>query len=461
MSIRASRFAGSFYSADADELNVTVSAYLDQSKERVLPTLVRPIIGIVPHAGYIYSGQIAADLYYSLGKFTSDIKTIVVVGPSHNAEFSGFAVSDVDYFQTPLGDVALDGEKIENLLKKHKSLFVDNHFHENEHSIEVQLPFIQKTLPGAKLIPILVSENNPQALANVLINLMDDKTIILISSDLSHYLKYKDNKIVDAKTIAAIENLRLEDIQPDRACGYSGIQAAMNVASKVGLVCKNISFCNSGDVMPKGKDSVVGYASFLYIRSQDQLEDMQGFFNLKTDIINIVKASTLYGLEHNKCMLLEEFIVPKIGLKLHERYATFVTLKITGQLRGCIGSILPEETILENIIHNAFNAAFMDSRFSALTKKEFEHLEISVSILTRPAVLSFKNRADLISKIRQNVDGLILSYNDYRGVFLPSVWEEIDTKDEFLMALVEKAGLPRDYWTDDIRMKRFEVLALS
>ena len=171
-------------------------------------------------------------------------------------------------------------------------------------------------------------------------------------------------------------------------------------------------------------------------------------------LLQLVKDTISYGLKHHKTMPLE---LTKFPEPLREKRATFVTLQIVGQLRGCIGSLLAYQPLVLDLAHNAYAAAFSDPRFMPLTKQEFEQIEIHISILNEPEPMHFKDEQDLLRQLRPNIDGLILSEKGLHGTFLPSVWESLPNPKDFLEHLKLKAGLPANYWSDTIHIKRYTV----
>ena len=255
--VRPPAVAGAFYPANRDRLKAEVRTYLDGA-ERV-DIDFQPKILIVPHAGYVYSGPVAATGYQLL-RGREDIRRIVMLGPSHHVWFSGLTLPGVDYLETPLGDVAVDGPGATDALTS--PIVTDSPpAHEREHSLEVQLPFVQIVTPGVPVVPLLTGDVDPSDVADVVESLLDDQTLLLVSSDLSHYHDYETARRFDAETAGAIERLDPETIARESACGRTGVQAALHIANRRGYRVQTLDLRNSGDTAGP-RDRVVGYGAF-------------------------------------------------------------------------------------------------------------------------------------------------------------------------------------------------------
>ncbi len=258
-SVRNPAVAGLFYPADPRELHAMIADFLAVADTSVsVPKAI-----IAPHAGYVYSGPIAASAYARLKPARGQITRVVLLGPAHRVGFSGLALSSADYFMTPLGRIAVDQEavkKISHLPKVH----VMDAAHAQEHSLEVHLPFLQEVLGEFSLVPLVVGDAEPGEVAEVLDLLWGGpETLIVISSDLSHYHDYKTAQKLDRATSQAIEQLRIEDIQYDQACGRNPVNGLLHVARRLGLKAKTIDLRNSGDTAGSS-DRVVGYGAYVF-----------------------------------------------------------------------------------------------------------------------------------------------------------------------------------------------------
>jgi AmmeMemoRadiSam system protein B len=255
---RAPAVAGLFYPDDANELRGQVRAFL-----RDIPADgPRPKAIIAPHAGYIYSGPVAARAYARLRPWADSIRRVVLLGPSHRVALRGLAVPSVDTFTTPLGTVPLDRAAIDNL-RDLPYVRVFDQAHALEHSLEVHLPFLQELLSAFRLVPIVVGDAAPQETAGVLERLWGgDETLIVVSSDLSHYHDYATAQRRDATTSRAIEQLNYEAIDYDDACGRAPVSGLLYLARKRGLHVTTLDLRNSGDTAGP-RDRVVGYGAYI------------------------------------------------------------------------------------------------------------------------------------------------------------------------------------------------------
>lgn len=256
--IREAAVAGSFYPGRSEPLVRLIRRML--SEARISPSsVVRGLI--VPHAGYRYSGPIAATAYRTLTG--SSFSRVLLVGPSHFVPVRGAAVSDAAWFRTPLGRVEVDVECTARLAKR-PGVVVDEKAHAREHSLETQLPFLQETVPGFKLIPVAVGDADPEHLADALEPEIVDGTLVVISSDLSHYHDHETARRLDAETAAAIESANLASVTGDRACGSVGINTALVLARRRGWSCRLLDLRTSGDTAGDHR-RVVGYGAFALV----------------------------------------------------------------------------------------------------------------------------------------------------------------------------------------------------
>jgi len=452
MSVRAPAVAGMFYPSEPAMLAGEITEYLDQVGEnRLCPGF--PKIVIVPHAGFIYSGAVAAHAYDLLRPARGVVKRVVLMGPCHRVAVRGLALPGASAFDTPLGRIPIDAQG-EDLVRKLPQVCVMPATHAQEHAIEVQLPFLQQVLGPFSLLPFVVGAASPEQVAEVIEKLWGgEETLIVISSDMSHYRPYAAARAMDEGTAKAIVDLD-PGINHEQACGATPISGALLVAQRRGLKPRLLDLRNSGDTAG-GKDRVVGYASFAFE------DERRG-------------SPRAYSAEHGKVLLdaarqsigagLAIAPVPELPdhAWLRELRASFVTLKQKGRLRGCIGMLEATRPLGTDVLANARAAAFSDPRFKALTKPELASLEIEVSVLSRPARIIFEDHADLLRQLEPGKDGLIIESGSgaaaRRGTFLPQVWESIPESEQFIAQLKLKAGMPADTRTTACRFKRYRVV---
>ncbi|EXJ14549.1 AmmeMemoRadiSam system protein B [Imhoffiella purpurea] len=255
--IRQPAVADRFYPGDVAELEGMLDAYLSSAEVHAPP----PKALIVPHAGYLYSGPVAASAYATLAPVSRILSRVVLLGPSHRVPLHGIATSLATAFATPLGLVQIDREAVERALRLAQVRPMEA-AHALEHSLEVQLPFLQRVLDDFKLAPFVVGETSAEAVAKLLERLWGGpETLIVVSSDLSHYLDYDSANQIDRLTSAAIESLSPDDIGPDHACGRYPLRGLLVLARRLGLKVQRLDLRNSGDTAGT-RDQVVGYGAY-------------------------------------------------------------------------------------------------------------------------------------------------------------------------------------------------------
>jgi AmmeMemoRadiSam system protein B len=258
-SVRNPAVAGLFYPGDPRELHAVMADYLRSARaDSGVPKAI-----IAPHAGYVYSGPIAASAYALLKPARGRISRVVLLGPAHRVGFHGLALPTAEYFMTPLGCITVDQEAVKKISRLPQVCVMDA-AHAQEHSLEVHLPFLQEVLGEFNLVPLVVGDAEPEEVGEVLDVLWGGpETLIVISSDLSHYHDYKTAQKLDRATSQAIEQLRLEDIQYDHACGRNPVNGLLYVARRLGLKAKTVDLRNSGDTAGT-YDRVVGYGAYVF-----------------------------------------------------------------------------------------------------------------------------------------------------------------------------------------------------
>jgi hypothetical protein len=259
--VRSPAVAGLFYPEDPQELRKTVEAQLAQAPAQGGVGCLKAVI--VPHAGYVYSGAVAAVAYAQLASLRDVVRRVVLVGPSHRVAFDGLAVSAVDAFETPLGLVEVDRPAVERVLALPQVQVLDA-AHAREHSLEVQLPFLQQVLSEFRLVPLVVGNATAEEVAEVLESVWGEaETLVVVSSDLSHYLPYDAAQALDRATARAIERLEPAEIHFDQACGRLPVQGLLLAARRHGLHAQTLDLRSSGDTAGS-RDSVVGYGAYAF-----------------------------------------------------------------------------------------------------------------------------------------------------------------------------------------------------
>ncbi|MEK9165356.1 MAG: AmmeMemoRadiSam system protein B [Patescibacteria group bacterium] len=452
ITIRPALLAGSFYPADPKELRQLIAKFLNQSRTPKITGDIKALIS--PHAGLVYSGAVAAYGYKALFKnIRKKSITIIIIGPSHRYSLTGLAIDDSDYWQTPLGKTALNADLRDKLVKSSDLFKIDSLPHkQQENSLEIQLPFLQTVLDDFKILPVLVNQLTDDELeqaSRALAQQIDNDTIIIASSDLSHYPIYDQANFADEKVNHAILSGQISKLRqtvynleqrniPNLATCLCGQQAVEVVMETAGIMqardIKLLKYANSGDTEIGDKLEVVGYGSIIFI-SQNQNFKIDGQNQKK--LIEIARQSVESHITRGA--------VPEFNENspiLNKQLGAFVTLKKHGTLRGCIGVFEPNKPLYKTVSQMAIAAAFCDSRFSPVQKKELPELEYEIS------VLSPLKRARDWREIEIGRHGVEVRQGLHRGVFLPQVAAENNWGlDEFMDALcVHKAGLPHSYW---------------
>jgi len=445
---RPTAVAGTFYPSDKHQLHAMIQGFLDEAPaEGRLPKAI-----IAPHAGYIYSGPVAASVYARLRQGRGKISRVVLLGPSHRVGFRGLAVSSAQWFATPFGQIPIDRQACATLLALPFVQELDQ-AHAHEHSLEVHLPFLQEVLGSFSLVPVVVGDAVPQEVSAVLEELWgQDETLIVASSDLSHYHDYATARRMDADTSKAIESLRQEDIGFEDACGRLPVSGLLIAAKRRGMRVKTVDLRNSGDTAGP-RDQVVGYGAYVVEYPTGEAEP--GLKEKHKEwLLRLARESIRHGLKTGRPLPVELAPLPE---EMKAVRASFVTLEAEAALRGCIGSLEARRPLAQDIAENAYAAAFQDPRFPPLREDELDGLDIHLSLLTPAEPVSFSSEQDLIAQLRPGVDGLILAEGGRRGTFLPSVWQQLPEPAEFLAHLKQKAGLPATYWSDSIKVYRYET----
>ena len=470
--VRPAGVAGGFYPSDPGELTKMMDGLLAQN---TVPQVQGPLVALIcPHAGYVFTGPVAAACFAQLKgrKYTR----VIVIAPSHYVNFPFNSVYDGDAYATPLGQVPVDTEFRAKLARLNSSIKVSDQGHipvrdprsgqmMSEHALEVQLPWLQRTLGDFKLVPIIMGDQNynieralGRALAKALLADSSEartQTLILVSSDLSHYHPYDYANQIDHQTLQAIaewdylslsRNFAMWEhgVQTWEACGGGPIVAGMIAAEGLGATHAHIlKYGNSGDTTDV-KDRVVGYGAVAITPLSAAEAKTSAEFTLtsreKDALMKIARASVETSVRERKTYLVGSTGFPR----LEEARGAFVTLKEHGELRGCIGYITPLKSLAETVRDVASYAALEDSRFTPVTVQELPVLEYEIS------VMSPLRRVLDIKEIKVGKHGLIMKQGDIEGILLPQVpVEEHWDRGTFLEQTCLKAGLPRHAWKDD------------
>lgn len=484
--IRPSALAGKWYPADKSQLTKDIDGYLAEANTVDYKGRIRGIIA--PHAGYIYSGKAAAAGYGMIkGK---PINRVIILAPSHYAAFSGASILDVDFFQTPLGNVPLDKEAVKALRKN--KLFNDyQSAHISEHSIEIQLPFLQRVLKSFKIVPVLISDIGGieySQIADALRPFVDESTLVVASSDFTHqgprfgYVPYASNKELkipelDHRAFNYISKLDQKgfnafiDESGATICGANPIGILIQLMKDTQVI--EADYYTSGDVTGDWNNSV-SYFSIIFVENERKNKGKANYGEgigeeksgsdsgkpRKTTKKEVKKMAEELNKEEQSTALriardtLEQWVSKRkpiddvekkydITETLKDSRGVFVTLTIKGELRGCIGYVTGREPLYKGIIDNAINASTYDPRFSPVEKDELDSIDIEISVMT-PLV-----KAESAEEIQVGVHGLMMKNGMRSGLLLPQVPVEWGwNRQEFLEHTCQKAGMNSNCWKD-------------
>ena len=442
-SVRQPVVAGQFYPSGKKELAEMISRFLGQVELPEIKGQIRALIA--PHAGYVYSGSVAAYGFKAIQG--QNIKKVILIGPSHHQYLSGAVIDGYDAWQTPLGQVDLDAD-LRDILVKENSLFkVDSGPHQPEHCLEVEVPFLQIVLKDFKILPILVSrlsEDELEKVSQTLAKYVDEEALLIASSDMSHYPPYQQANYTDKKVIEAILTGQVAKLQETIGqtakeditnlstclCGRGAVEVIMETARKIGAQkIELLKYANSGDAAVGDKSQVVGYSAIAFFRALSESQ--------KKVLLGIAKASVERYVRERQMPSFE--IADSL---LNKPLGAFVTLKKDGRLRGCLGLFEPNIPLYQVVSQMAVAAATQDARFRPVQADELEDLEYEIS------VLSPLRKIDDWREIELGKHGVQVKQGLHSGVFLPQVATENNWDlDRFMGELCsQKAGLPWDCW---------------
>ncbi|RMF54982.1 AmmeMemoRadiSam system protein B [Candidatus Woesearchaeota archaeon] len=454
--VRESAIAGSWYPNSEEEINKTLSNYFNNVEDAGLEN-IKAII--VPHAGWRFSGRVAAAAFKQLVQHKKDYNTVLILGPSHTSSFDGASIPNATHYETPLGLVKVS-DKTKQLLAE--PLFNSyNEAHKKEHSIEIELPFLQYALSNFEIIPVLIGPRTTvdeiNSIASTLKKYVDNNTLIVVSSDFTHYgprygyIPFTENVSDNIKFLdsLAIDRIKAKDAEGfaeflsetgATICGRHAVLALLFMLQGEDITPQLISYDTSGNITGDYKNSV-SYVSMVFTEPKKEplTKDEQEFLlKLARDTLNYY-----YGLGE-KPVIDESELSPN----LKKIQGCFTTLNKNYNLRGCIGHILPQEELYKCVMDNVISAAVNDRRFLPVRADELDDIKIEISVLSVPEPLEFSSGEDLKNKLRPLVDGVVLRNGMRQSTYLPQVWEQLPDKELFLTSLCKKGGMREDCWKD-------------
>lgn len=451
--------SGQFYDADPKRLSAQIDDFF--AKAKVSPLDKHIDVVIAPHAGYMYSGAVAA--YGFKAAQATRYKTVVILAPSHYFGFDGISVWEEGAFQTPLGTVEVDRDFAKKIIGRDEKIYFAPQAFEQEHSLEVEIPFLQKAFTDFKIVPVIMGqpsfallERFAQALQEAVSDRRD--VLVVVSTDLSHYHNDATARAMDDLTVSTVKAMDVKKLWEScrsratmEMCGYVPVTAALLYAQKRGLKhAQVLRYANSGDIIGD-RDRVVGYASIVIYNdgqashpSPDagakarEVSSAPLTVEQKKRLLQIAKDTIHTYVSTGKVIEVKE-----ADPRLMKDEGAFVTIHKAGRLRGCIGNIIGRQALYLTVRDVAISSATEDPRFSSLTKEELGQIEVEVSVLSKPRVITD------VAEIVLGQHGVIVSQGPFhQGVFLPQVATETGwSREEFLAQLCsQKAGLPPDAW---------------
>lgn len=447
--------AGTWYPASGKSLSSLLDGYINNAELENIPPNILAVI--VPHAGYIYSGPVAAYAYKAVSGL--DVDTVIIVGFSHRKYYDAISVYDRGVFETPLGFLKVDQELAKKLILSHDKFYFNPQAFEGENSIEMELPFIRHIFKDKeiKIVPITMgvqSYKNAEILGDSLYEALKDKDkfLLVASTDLSHYHTYGEANALDGLTLETIKKLDPKELfnkasfKKCELCGVGAVTAVMIAAKKLGADSAEIlKYANSGDITG-GKESVVGYLSAALYKARDRGPETT---DQKSEVDKMLTEEQKEKLLRIAKETLEIYIktTKKLDFKeddpiLNKEMGAFVTLHKDGQLRGCIGNIIGRGPLYLTVRDMAIESSTADPRFPPVTPLELNDIEIEISVLSE---LEKTTNPD---DIEMGTHGVLIRSGFRSGVYLPQVATETGwSKEEFMSSLcAHKAGLPADAW---------------
>ncbi len=401
---------------------------------------------VAPHAGYVYSGSVAASVYRSLGQIADDIDRVILLSPAHRLSFEGIATLGADGFETPLGPVHIAKDLLSVSLSNPGVKILPEAF-QQEHGIETHIPFIKQFLPHAFVLPFVVGCVSVMEVSGLIRSFINTpKTLIVISTDLSHFLNLKAASARDAKTCQKIDMLYYEGLTRDDACGYLPLAGLLKVAQEQDWRVTQLDRKTSADASGN-EDRVVGYCAYGF----EPAETAALPARYRKELLGLVKKVLNYAVTKHKQPGVS---LKKMDFPLMTYRRTFVTYTNGPRLRGCKGTGSICYPLVADVTRNATQAALADRRFQPVTKDEVDDIHIELSILSNDQPIVCRNEDELVAQLKPGEDGLTLQGDGKRAMFLPKVWDKISEPAMFVRRLKEKAGLGANEWPADMTCAR-------
>ncbi|QFT91611.1 hypothetical protein FIU86_02075 [Roseovarius sp. THAF9] len=443
--MRQPAVAGTFYPAAPDALWSEAESCITRGTSGWRPEGSVPRAIISPHAGYRFSGWLTGAAWRATARGRPS--TIVILSPSHAHAFDGIALPSQKGYAMPRFDVMIDRPAANGLVQAGLA-HVEDAAHDREHGIETQLAFLHRLHPHAKVVPLVIGNAPQEEVAAAIDHLTaEGQPLFVLSSDLSHFLPRDAADAKDAETAKLLETSRGTTLTSRHACGAAAITGFLASTTGAGLRVARLAMASSADVT--GDTSrTVGYGAWALFDTTDEIIIPRH----RQMLLKAARQTLDSFTKRSKPPKLDETSFPQA---LRGRGASFITLQQDRRLRGCIGSLTAHQPLVRDVAENTGKAASADPRFKPVTAEEVPGLRLKIAVLSPSAPMTFSDEADLLSQLTPHRDGLILRDGAKRGVFLPMVWDSLPDPAAFLTALKVKAGLPKDHWSDTLKIHRF------
>ncbi len=443
--------AGKFYSADKNTLKINLKKHFEQTE---IPKKFENVVSIIaPHAGYVYSGNIAAKAFSQVDP-NKQFENIFIIAPSHHCSFNGASIYNIGNYKTPLGEVIVNRQLANKLINDNLSFSYYKDAHEQEHSLEVQLPFLQYWInTEVKIVPIVMGTKNETAIQSMAIALkpyFSNKNLFVFSSDFSHFPNYDDAVLADHRMADAIitsntENLKdVIDINEGidglatSACGLSGLMLLAHLTKNSKEYTYNkIAYANSGNIPFGDKSRVVGYWAISVVQNSETSSELNLSEIDQKVLLEIARRSILQKGKENV-----SYDDLDISLILEEQCGVFISVYIADKLRGCIGRFKSDKPLFELVEIMSKQSAFHDTRFKKIIDEELKYLSVEISVISPFKEISSADEIEL------GKHGIYIRQGLNSGTFLPQVATKTGwTKEEFLgHCSKDKAGIGWDGW---------------
>ena len=454
MNFRSLKCAGSFFPNEPKELNAQLKQICSRSNIANSLNKARPVAIIAPHAGYQFSGKLAADAYSTCSGHKHSL--IVVLSPAHKVAFEGISICSQDGFKWGEETILIDAEMRTSIVKHGLATLFDR-AHHAEHGIETQLPFINLFFRHSKVLPIVLGRTSTEKVAHLIDYIhqqCEGKVLFVLSSDLSHFHPREIASSLHQKVAKLIETGQSSELNGNLACGHAAIRGFL--ISGLGRSARPLQL-SSDDSATVTKDSsrVVGYGAWAFYPPRAHILTQKHHDKM----LNIARQATSSFLRkgHPPDIAVETFDTP-----LQTHMPSFVSFQDQGRLRGCIGSLKSVQPLVKDIAKNAIKAATGDHRFKSVQKiSELECLEIKISVLSHASKIKVKDEIEALNQLQPSVSGMILRFGRNQGTFLPMVWQSLEMPEKFLRGLKAKAGLDPDFWSPDIELFHYFAESFS